>query len=141
MNIDQEFKEYLYKRKISYTSQRLAVFKALYGSEPQEISNLIERLNPLLDRSSVYRAIRIFEKIGLINRVYSGWKYKVELSDAFQAHHHHMTCIKCKKIFMIRDESSIEKTIDNIAQKEGFTLSGHTLELQGYCRSCNNKSA
>src|SRR5579859_5743980 len=79
----------------SLTRPRRIVFMALQKSEPKTMQQLVSACAGQVDRASVYRSVTLFEKLGIVQRLQIGWKYKLELSDAFQRHHHHLTCLKC----------------------------------------------
>ncbi|HUC95384.1 MAG TPA: Fur family transcriptional regulator, partial [Candidatus Saccharimonadia bacterium] len=117
------------------TNQRLLVFETLMTKAPVSIKELIDKLANKIDRVSVYRTVGTFEKIGIIQRVNVGWKYKIELSDKFVDHHHHLICIKCREIIDIND-GNIELYISQIANKHSFDVQSHQVEAQGYCKDC-----
>lgn len=94
-----------------------------------------------IDRTSIYRAIELFGRLGIIHKIQIGWKYKIELSDIFVEHHHHITCLGCGKIIAIHEDTQIESLINEISKKQGFSQPTHQLEVQGYCAGCTNKSA
>ncbi len=120
----------------STTKARQAVFRLLIGSEPQSMHQLLERAKGTVDRVSVYRNIEVFEKIGIVHRIYIGWKYKLELSDQFISHHHHLSCLKCGKVIDIEDERHIDEFIKEVSVKFGFEPRRHQFEVDGYCREC-----
>lgn len=93
-----------------------------------------------LDRASLYRTIGLFEKLGVVQRIYIGWKYKVELSDIFTHHHHHISCTHCGRIVAITEEDDIEQLISNLAAKHGFTAQQHQLEIRGLCKTCSTQA-
>jgi Fe2+ or Zn2+ uptake regulation protein len=88
------------------------------------------------DRASVYRTISIFEKLGIVQRLQSGWKYKLELSNAFTKHHHHLTCSKCGIIIPLNKDNILEDRLHNLALELGFVPNDHQIEITGLCRSC-----
>lgn len=130
--------ELLRSQGFNLTTQRLIVFNALLDMKPISIAELIIKLKGKLDRASIYRTIDLFTRIGITNRINIGWKYKIELSDKFQAHHHHITCILCHKIIPIH-EKELERLFDEVAQKNGFSPIDHQLEIQGCCKECQVK--
>lgn len=101
--------------------------------------DLTERLDGVIDRASLYRTISLFEKLGIVHRIYIGWKYKVELSDVFLHHHHHISCIACGKVVPIKEEARIEQMFKELAAAYNFKAQGHQLEIQGYCERCTAK--
>lgn len=119
-----------------YTKAREATFRLLISAEPQSMNEILQRAKGTVDRVSVYRNISVFEKIGLVHRVYIGWKYKLELSDEFTGHHHHLSCLKCGLVIDIEDEKHIDTFIREIADSFGFQPRRHQFEIDGYCRSC-----
>lgn len=118
------------------TNAREATFNLLISPEPQSISHILARADGKVDRVSVYRNIELFEKLGIAHRVYVGWKYKIELSDDFIAHHHHLSCLGCGKIIDIEDEKHIDDFIEEMAKKVDFKPRRHQFEVDGYCVDC-----
>src|SRR6266545_4326582 len=94
MNTRDNFKQILRDHHQSITGPRMAVFEALLGEEPLSMRELAEKVRGI-DRASVYRAIDLFERLGIVQRLNTGWKYKLELTDKFAEHHHHLTCVNC----------------------------------------------
>lgn len=121
------------------TKTRLFIFNLLQDHETQSIADLVERSANKVDRVSVYRIVDLYEKLGVIKRINIGWKYKLELSDIFQDHHHHISCIGCGRMVAIREEEGLENLIDKLGKTAGFILTSHQLELQGYCGKCQKQ--
>lgn len=131
-----QFKQTLTDNNYHVTKAREVTFKLLISPEPQSISEILAKAKGIVDRVSVYRNIEIFEKIGIVHRIYVGWKYKLELSDQFIAHHHHLSCLKCGKIIDIQDEKHIDDFIKEVAYKFRFQPRRHQFEVDGYCKDC-----
>lgn len=131
------FKKILRDHGFSTTKARSHVFGLLLSSpEPQTMNQLINASKNEIDRVSVYRTIELYEKLGIAQRINIGWKYKIELSDAFLDHHHHMTCLECGRIVAIKDHHEFEVMVEKMGQANGFVLKHHQLEMQGYCDQC-----
>lgn len=131
--LTQELRKYSY----SLTKARRAVFLCLeQASSPITMSELVNRLRSITDRASVYRTVALFEKIGIVQRVHIGWKYKLELSNAFQEHHHHMVCIQCGRISSFTEPATLEQAMLQLAAQQHFTILSHQVELQGLCQAC-----
>lgn len=118
----------------SITSARVAVFDALVGCESININALVKRVGQI-DRASVYRAVDLFEQLGVVQRLHTGWKYKIELTDRFAEHHHHLTCTNCGKTISM-NEQELELLISKLARDYDFTPTAHQIEIQGLCRDC-----
>lgn len=125
----------------SDTSARRLVFSALEQQPPQTMKQLTDTVSPAIDRASVYRIIRLFEEIGVVHRVSMGWKYKLELSDRFAPHHHHLSCLACDKVIDINDEEHINEFIRMVSAQVGFEPRQHQFEVEGYCRECQQNQA
>jgi Fur family ferric uptake transcriptional regulator len=130
-------KDLLKRNGQSVTTTRLAVFEALSGQEPLSMHELVERVRSA-DRASVYRTIDLFERLGIVQRLNTGWKYKVELSDKFAAHHHHLTCTHCGATTPM-NEAELETVIDRLARNHGFRPMAHQIEIQGICNNCQRR--
>lgn len=136
MSSYEDLSSVLRQRGYSVTRPRQVVFEALSGNGPLTTADLIKTINKRIDKVSVYRTIKLFEEIGIIQRLSFGFKYKLELSDRFSEHHHHLTCISCGKVTDI-NKYELESFINSIASDKGFSPSSHQIEIQGYCQSCS----
>lgn len=132
----------LRSRKYSLTAARRAVFSALGDSKgPLSMHDLIAVCSPEIDRASVYRTVSLFEELGVVQRLQIGWKYKLELSDEFSHHHHHVSCAKCGRTVATDDDAVLEERIRALAIARGFTATTHQLEILGVCEDCRLKQA
>ncbi|HLZ15142.1 MAG TPA: Fur family transcriptional regulator [Candidatus Saccharimonadales bacterium] len=130
----ETFTSILKAHRQSITKTRLRVFGALVGQEPLSMHALVARL-PDVDRASVYRAVDLFERLGIIQHLNMGWKYKLELTDKFADHHHHLTCVKCGATIAM-NENELEQVIERLAAVHSFAPSAHQIEIQGLCSQC-----
>lgn len=138
MSANSAFEEYLRESDYSVTRARRLVFAALENQEPQSIAELLKNLTSI-DRASVYRTVTLFEKLDIVRRIQIGWKYKLELTEQFNFHHHHLICKNCGTIIPLRENPTIEASILALATEYGFKPIDHQLEIQGYCSTCLQK--
>ena len=61
---------------------------------------------------------------------------KFELAN--KPHHDHIICKSCGKIVEFTDQEIENKQLE-IAQKNGFTLTSHLMQLYGICEKCSKK--
>lgn len=120
----------------SLTKPRQVVFAALQGQEPQTMQQLVTACQGQIDRATVYRTTALFEQLGIIQRLQIGWKYQLELSDAFHHHHHHLTCLRCGTTIPFSEDTELEDKLKVIAKANNFQMSEHQLEIQGLCQNC-----
>jgi len=93
-----------------------------------------------IDRASVYRTIDLFEKLGIVQRLNTGWKYKLELTDKFAEHHHHLTCTRCGQTIAM-NEAELEAVIERLSAAHDFLPTSHQMEIQGLCRQCRTATS
>lgn len=132
----EKFKQLLKSSRHSVTQARMAVFDELAARGPLSIKELSRRVGGI-DRASVYRAVELFERLGIVQRVNMGWKYKLELTDKFAEHHHHLTCANCGRTIEI-NESELERIITRLAATHNFRPLSHQIEIQGLCDQCQS---
>jgi Fur family transcriptional regulator, ferric uptake regulator len=133
-SVKETFRKLLKEQGYSITQARTAVFEALLDQEPLSMHDLVARTKAV-DRASVYRAIDLFERLNVVQRLNTGWKYKIELTDIFTEHHHHLTCVQCNRTVAM-NEQALEGFIDNLARQHGFKPTAHQIEIQGICEKC-----
>jgi Fe2+ or Zn2+ uptake regulation protein len=85
------FEKSLKQAGVSLTKPRQVVFKGLQHHKSLTMAELVAACTGV-DRASVYRTTELFERLGIIIRIPNGWKYRLELGEAFHEHHHHATC-------------------------------------------------
>lgn len=133
--MEEEIKNLLKQQGFSATKTRMSVLGALLRLQPATISQLITDL-PDVDRATVYRAVDLFVDLGIAKKVYTGFKYRIELDDDFQEHHHHLTCLRCSTVIDVHTPE-IEYAIEQTARNNGFRSIRHDLEIVGYCANCS----
>lgn len=132
------FRAILKEADASVTQARIAVFTALSEqAEPVSMQQLVGQARGV-DRASVYRAVELFERLGIVHRITMGWKYKLELTDRFLGHHHHLSCVECGQTTAI-NEIALEQFVEKLAHAHGFLPSAHQIEIQGVCRRCREE--
>ena len=139
MNKEKLFRRILEDHDLKVTKTRCTIFTLLDTHGLQSISELINHSSGAVDRVTVYRTLALFEQYGIVRRVAIGWKYKVELSEIFLDHHHHIVCVQCGRITALHENEALERTINTLAEESNFTGITHQLELQGYCPKCSKQ--
>lgn len=137
MDHTTRLKKILEQHGRSVTRQRLRAFTALQeADEPITTVQLATRLSGL-DKVSVYRTVELFQEIGIVHRVWTGFKSKIELAEAFSTHHHHFSCTKCGATIAVESQP-LEKSLHDLESKHGFELTQHSVELSGFCAKCHS---
>ncbi|QQS19721.1 transcriptional repressor [Candidatus Saccharibacteria bacterium] len=129
------FETALKQNNLSLTKPRQAVFEALQHHKSLTMAELVAAC-PGVNRASVYRTSEVFERLGIIMRIPTGWKYRLELGEAFHEHHHHATCSACGASIALPEDLALEKRLRDLAARRNFTLISHQIELTGHCDAC-----
>ena len=122
------------------TSTRKAFLEILFqGQKPlsaKEILTEFRRVNKAVNKTTVYREIESFEKIGIVRSVQLGERstyYELALSH----HHHHLVCLECNQVEDVDiNEYSLLKQEQRIITERQFQIMHHALEFFGLCRQC-----
>ena len=118
------------------TQPRLKVLNALETSEIRHMTaedgyKQLLQSEQEVGLATVYRILTQFETAGLVIRHnFEGGRALYELHDG--AHHDHMVCVECGKVFEFVDRT-IEQRQRNVAAKAGFVMEDHSLSLYGVC--------
>lgn len=79
--------------------------------------------------ATVYRTVKLFEEAGILERVDFG-DGRARYEDAEREHHDHLIDMNSGEVIEFVDPE-IEALQEKIAQKLGYQLKGHKLELYG----------
>ena len=131
--------EVLSQKGLSKTQVRIDILQIFVKSKkPISITDFKESPKfRKVTESSIYRNLNRFEEAGIIRTVPSSSGFQFFELVSKDKHHHHIVCDQCKKIQCL-SVCDIEKELLEMAQKSGFQLKGHSLELFGTCRECLN---
>ena len=127
------------KKGVRLTDQRKTIAKILseskeiYGSKDHpDVDELHKRVNAIDNKISiatVYRTVKLFEEAGILTKHdFKGGKARYE--SMIESHHDHLIDVKTGEIIEFVDEE-IEKLQKKVAEKYGYKLVDHKLELYG----------
>ena len=133
--IEQKCKE----KGVRLTDQRKVIAKILseskeeYGSKDHpDVDELHKRVTKIDDKISiatVYRTVKLFEEAGILAKHdFKGGKARYE--EISESHHDHLIDVKTGEIIEFVDDE-IEKLQKKVAEKYGYKLVDHKLELYG----------
>ena len=89
---------------------------------------------PCVGRATVYRGLRLLVETEQVCRVLlEDRELRYQLSP--QGHHHHMLCAICGASADLVD-CDVEDLLRAAADRSGFQMSGHWLEVYGRCGDC-----
>lgn len=124
----------------SLTSQREKILEFLLKKNDhmtiQDICNELD--DPHVSQATIYRNLKLFLELGLVNRVNINSADYYEMSDKNENSHFHLTCKKCNKIIEIKDISA-KNIEDLIEEKFGFKVIKSDIVFKGICSECKIK--
>ena len=121
------------RKGLRLTDQRKLIAKVMSGSEDHpDVDELYQRVNKLdskISIATVYRTVKLFEEAGIVAKHdFKGNKARYE--QASEEHHDHLIDINTGEITEFVNED-IEKLQKKVAEKLGYKLVDHRLELYG----------
>ena len=118
---------------IRMTGQRRLIIKVLENSKDHpDVETLFERSNKIDNKVSiatVYRTVKVLQTAGILEKLeFNDGRSRFE--DAVRKHHDHLIDLDTGIVIEFIDEE-IEHIQNKIANKLGYDLVGHKLELYG----------
>ncbi|MGY9030019.1 MAG: Fur family transcriptional regulator [Rhodobacterales bacterium] len=115
------------------TEQRRIVAQVLEISndhpDVEELYARASKLDPRISIATVYRAVKLFEESGILEKVEFG-DGRARYEDADRDHHDHLIDMQSGEVIEFIDPD-IEALQEKIAGRLGYRLKGHRLELYG----------
>ena len=118
---------------VKLTDQRKIIAKAMSESndhpDVDELYKRVSKIDSKISIATVYRTVKLFEEVGILTKhEFRGGKARYE--ELNEGHHDHLIDIKSGEIIEFVD-NEIEKLQKKVAEKHGYTLVDHKLELYG----------
>ena len=132
-----ELEKKFQKKGLKLTDQRKTIARVIleskeaYGEtdhpDVDELYNRVSKIDAKISIATVYRTVKLFEEAGILTKHdFKTGKARYELNDD----HNHLIDIKSGEIIEFVDEE-IDRIQKKIAEKYGYTLVDHKLELYG----------
>ena len=118
---------------VKLTEQRKIIARVMSEANDHpnvdELYNRISRIDAKISIATVYRTVKLFEESGIVAKHdFKGGKARYE--ELSESHHDHLIDVKTGEIIEFVDED-IEKLQKKVAEKYGYELVDHKLELYG----------
>ena len=115
------------------TEQRRIVAQVFEDSQDHpDVEELYARalkLDPRISIATVYRSVKLFEESGILEKLEFG-DGRARYEDAERDHHDHLIDMNSGEVIEFIDPD-IEALQEKIAERLGYRLKGHRLELYG----------
>ena len=121
------------QRGVRLTEQRKVIAQVMTSSsdhpDVDELHKRVNKLDSKISIATVYRTVKLFEEAGVVSKHdFKGGKARYEKSP--EEHHDHLIDVNSGEIIEFVDED-IELLQKKVADKLGYTLVDHRLELYG----------
>ena len=121
------------QKGVRLTDQRKIIAKAMTDSEGHpdvdELHKKVSKFDSKISIATVYRTVKLFEEAGIVAKHdFKGSKSRYE--QAPEEHHDHLIDVNSGEITEFVNEE-IEKLQKQVAEKLGYKLVDHRLELYG----------
>lgn len=128
------------------TAQRRLIFETLTACDDhptaEELFARVSRIQPDLNRSTVYRTLRWLEQAGLVNARRFEGEPRMERFDPVgerPAEHHHFRCRGCGAIIEF-PAPLLEKIKADFSAEHGAVVESASLTFYGLCAACRENN-
>lgn len=133
-----DWQEVLWAAGHRVTRQRAHILDAVCAGDGHttlgEVYTRARRADRTLDRSTVYRALDLFVKLGVVVAADTG-KGETTYEIARAQPHHHLVCRRCGHEQEV-DDAALRTMFAEIDARHGFAVNTDHLVLFGVCASC-----
>ena len=121
-----------------FTEQRAAVYRCLASTDvhptADEVFLAVREGLPGISLATVYKSLETLVGCGLAVKL--TFADESARYDGRTDPHHHARCLACGRVADIPGEIA-QSEIDALRQRsDGFTVTGYSLQLSGYCSAC-----
>jgi len=140
--LERQVSSRLAANAVRFTDGRRRVVAALAQADgPRSAAELHASLGTSIPLSSLYRSLSVMVEAGALVRHHgSRGVIRYELAEWLTGHHHHLVCADCGTVDDIELSEDLEATLEEVARRVAksarFTVAGHTLEIDGLCKTC-----
>ena len=118
---------------VKLTDQRKIIARVMSKAndhpDVDELYTRVSKIDSKISIATVYRTVKLFEEFGILAKhEFKGGKARYEQLN--ESHHDHLIDIKSGEIIEFVDQE-IEKLQKKVAEKYGYDLVDHKLELYG----------
>ena len=132
------------------TVPRQAIIDVLAGTDKhlsaEDIYIKVHRIYPHVGLTTVYRTLELLSDMGVVLKYdFGDGRARFELVEGTEKeHHHHLICVRCKRVinyadFMEEEKEFLEKVEKGLSRKYGFEIKSHLIQFYGLCDKCRGK--
>ena len=126
-------------RGMNVTYPRMAIYKILLGYKghpsAEDIYKEVQKDYSNISLATVYKTVEMLAEHDLISKVTP--LHDIARYDCNRHFHHHLVCVKCKKIIDINSEALDQIKIPEEIDKE-FQILQYQVQIDGLCKNCQS---
>lgn len=138
------FEEYIRSQGLRKTVQRELILEVFLKTEDhlssEDLYWLVQRQDPNVGQTTVYRTLKLLTDAGLAREVRLGDGRTYYEHHFDHEHHDHMVCTECGRVIEFFS-AEIEALQDEMAEKFNFLPTHHSLRILGLCEECRKEVA
>jgi Fur family ferric uptake transcriptional regulator len=124
---------------VKLTDQRRIIARVMSEADDHpdvdELYTRVSKIDNKISIATIYRTVKLFEEAGILTKHdFKGGKARYE--EMRESHHDHLIDVKTGEIIEFVDDE-IEKLQKKVADKYGYELVDHKLELYGVKKKTN----
>ncbi len=136
------YEEDLRQAGLKKTKHRTEILKILdKSSQPMLVDDIyvmLKNMNVSINLSTVYRTLENLTEKAVLNKVQLSGENKALYEYNRMVHRHYLVCNNCKRITVI-EHCPLEAYEKSIEKETQFIVTGHKLDVYGYCPDCQKK--
>ena len=139
---ETRFALYLRERGLKFTSQRRAILGQVFRDhrhfEAEELLDRMRAKGMKASKATLYRTLALLVEARLLRQEVFGERHSHYEHIYGHQHHDHLLCLRCGALEEFRNDD-IERLQALICRQHHFTLTGHRMEIHGYCKNCREE--
>jgi len=130
---------FLKKSGFKYTKQREAILHTFEDSKrpvtAEDVYMELKKQGVPVNLSTVYRTLEMMTDKNLLQKFGIPGDARMFFAPNCTGHRHYLVCMGCKKILPI-EHCPLAEYEKALAKETSYTISGHSLDIFGYCPDC-----
>ncbi len=141
---EESFRHHLKRVGLKHTGQRDAILRAFLEARghlsTEELHHLVQRSDPRIGFTTVYRTLKLLAECGLASEVAfqdGVTRYEHQFN---RRSHHHMICTECGTSVEF-DSPEIDKVEKEVGRAYCYVTTRHDFQVYGICEQCQKKKS
>ncbi len=139
----KKFKSKIKSSGLNQSNQREQVIEVFFNFDHhvdvETLHSEVKKKYPKIGYTTIYRTLKMLETFNMaLTHSFSESVTLFEPVKDEKSHHDHLICLKCGLIIEFENKE-IEILQNEVADKNSFLIKHHSLQIYGFCKSCQKK--